>query len=117
MLNKAQQINKVIEIDGSYDVMTKRLAGRKLHLSSGRAYHDDYNPSKIKELDDYTNEPLEHISSPYQKERGEIYEKVSQPIIEYYRKRDSFFKVQGDQGINSVYREIKKILNNEIQLK
>jgi len=34
----------------------KRLAGRRVHESSGRTYHLKYNPPKVEGHDDVTNE-------------------------------------------------------------
>ena len=41
------EINLVIEIEVPDDVIVNRMSGRRVHLSSGRNYHVDFNPPKV----------------------------------------------------------------------
>ena len=52
------EINLVIEIEVPDDVIVNRMSGRRVHLSSGRNYHVDFNPPKVADVDDLTGEAL-----------------------------------------------------------
>ncbi|MGZ5056623.1 MAG: adenylate kinase, partial [Methylobacter sp.] len=51
-------IDTVIEIVVKDEEIVKRMAGRRVHLQSGRTYHIEFNPPKVDGLDDVTGEPL-----------------------------------------------------------
>ena len=51
-------IDLVVEIDVPDEVIIERMSGRRVHLNSGRNYHIQFNPPKIKDEDDLTGEPL-----------------------------------------------------------
>ena len=55
---KSIEIDAVIEIDVPDREIIKRMAGRRVHLGSGRNYHVVFNPPKIVDKDDQTGEPL-----------------------------------------------------------
>ncbi|MDD1606010.1 MAG: adenylate kinase, partial [Methylococcaceae bacterium] len=51
-------IDNVIEIVVADEEIVKRIAGRRVHLSSGRTYHVLFNPPKVEGIDDVTGEAL-----------------------------------------------------------
>ena len=51
-------IDAVVEIDVPDAEIIKRMAGRRVHLASGRTYHVVFNPPKEEGKDDETGEPL-----------------------------------------------------------
>jgi len=51
-------IDTVIEIVVEDEEIVKRMAGRRVHLQSGRTYHVEFNPPKVEGVDDVTGEPL-----------------------------------------------------------
>ena len=51
-------IDVVLEVDVPDAVIIERMAGRRVHLPSGRTYHVKYNPPKNEGKDDITGEDL-----------------------------------------------------------
>ena len=51
-------IDTVIEIVVADEEIVKRMAGRRVHLQSGRTYHVEFNPPKVDGIDDVTGEAL-----------------------------------------------------------
>ena len=47
-------IDNVIEIVVADEEIVKRMAGRRVHLHSGRTYHVLFNPPKVEGIDDVT---------------------------------------------------------------
>ena len=84
------EINLVIEIKVPDDVIVNRMSGRRVHLSSGRNYHVDFNPPKAADVDDLTGEALiqrEDDKPETVKDRLEVYRTQTLPLIDFYSER------------------------------
>ena len=84
------EINLVIEIEVPDDVIVNRMSGRRVHLSSGRNYHVDFNPPKAADVDDLTGEVLiqrEDDKPETVKDRLEVYRTQTLPLIDFYSER------------------------------
>ena len=84
------EINLVIEIEVSDDAIINRMSGRRVHLSSGRNYHIDFNPPKTADVDDLTGEALmqrEDDKPETVKDRLEVYRTQTLPLIDFYSER------------------------------
>ncbi len=104
-------IDAVIEIDVPDEEIIARMAGRRVHLASGRTYHLKYNPPKETDKDDETGEPLvqrEDDKPEVVKERLEVYHKQTAPLVDYYQKASKqtpslrYIKVDGTLPIDQV---------------
>lgn len=83
-------IECVLNIHVDDEEIVKRLSGRRVHETSGRVYHVDYNPPKVEGHDDETGEPL--VQRPDDKEdtvrkRLTVYHDQTEPLVEYYTKQ------------------------------
>ena len=58
LANMGIEVDHVIQIAVDDEEIVRRMAGRRVHLDSGRTYHLTYNPPKQEGLDDITGEPL-----------------------------------------------------------
>jgi len=107
------KLNNVIIIEVNDNAIIDRMSGRRIHKNSGRIYHIKFNPPKNDGLDDITNEPLS-IRSDDKKEtvknRLEIYHDITKPLINYYRKKDILYTVNGEDEIDNVFSNIIKNL-------
>lgn len=83
-------IDKVVELEVADEVIVKRLAGRRIHLPSGRVYHIDFQPPKRPNLDDETGEPLVQRDDDKEetiRKRLAIYHAQTAPVATYYMAR------------------------------
>jgi adenylate kinase len=83
------RIDFVLEIDVPDGVIIRRMAGRRVHLASGRTYHVAFNPPKVPDHDDVTGDPLVQRDDDREatvRKRLEVYHRQTSPLIEYYRK-------------------------------
>ncbi|MFZ3018611.1 MAG: adenylate kinase [Gallionella sp.] len=81
------QIDYVVEIDVDDGEIVKRMSGRRVHLASGRTYHEIFNPPKVAGHDDVTGEEL--VQRPDDAEatvikRLTVYHEQTKPLVEYY---------------------------------
>lgn len=111
---KSIGIDAVIEIDVPDREIIKRMAGRRVHLGSGRNYHVVFNPPKIVDKDDQTGEPLiqrEDDKPDTVKDRLDVYRTQTQPLINFYIEKSdkgelAYIKVSGSDLPNLVSKNI-----------
>jgi adenylate kinase len=81
------QIDHVVEMDVDDEAIIERMAGRRVHLASGRTYHVIYNPPKRDGVDDVTGEPLIQRDDDREevvRDRLSIYHEQTEPLIHFY---------------------------------
>ena len=108
------QIDSVIEIKVEDAQIISRLAGRRVHLASGRVYHIVNNPPKQKNVDDLTGEPLiqrEDDKEDTIKQRLEVYRNQTEPLVNFYQEKQkegalSYRSVDGDKAYDNLSEEI-----------
>lgn len=110
-----QSLDSVIVIEVNDDTIVNRMAGRRVHLASGRVYHIQYNPPKVENRDDETGEEL--IIRPDDEEstvrkRLEVYHSETSPLINYYELQDLVYKINGERDIDVVSNSINNIINS-----
>ncbi len=80
-------VDAVVEIDVDDAEIIKRMAGRRVHLASGRTYHIEFNPPAVEGKDDETGEDLIQRDDDKEetvKKRLDVYHEQTEPLIEYY---------------------------------
>ncbi len=81
-------LDYVIEVDVPEEEIIERMSGRRVHLSSGRTYHEKHNPPKVAGIDDETGEPLVQRDDDREdtvRKRLEVYRDQTRPLIDYYQ--------------------------------
>ena len=92
------QLDFIVELVVPDDDIVTRMGGRRVHLASGRTYHEKFNPPKKAGFDDETGEPLVQRDDDQEaaiKERLNDYHEKTAPIIGHYG--DKVKKVDGTQ--------------------
>ena len=114
------QIDSVIEIKVEDDQIIARLAGRRVHQTSGRTYHITNNPPKRENLDDVTGEPLIQRDDDKEdtvKQRLEVYRNQTEPLVNFYQKLRkegviSYRSIDGNKMYEKLSAEILNYLEN-----
>lgn len=107
-------LDAVIEIDVPFDVIVERMAGRRVHLASGRTYHVVYNPPKVDGQDDETGEALiqrDDDKADTVKKRLDVYAAQTQPLVDFYKAEAAkgsvkYIRVDGTDNIERVKTRI-----------
>ena len=119
MKDKDIVIDHVIEFDVPDDVIVERMAGRRVHPSSGRVYHISYNPPKVSGKDDVTGEDLvirpDDVEETVRK-RLAIYHEQTKPLVGYYRAEANagntrYHHIDGTKAVDAVTSELVSLLN------
>ncbi len=109
------EVDAIVEIVVPAGLIVDRMAGRRVHLASGRTYHVKYNPPKIEGKDDVTGEPLIQRDDDREdtvRKRLEEYERMTAVLSEFYRRasedggRPAFISVDGTRKIEQVSSDI-----------
>ena len=80
-------IEFVIELQVDDEEIVRRMSGRRIHEASGRTYHVEFNPPRIRDRDDVTDEPLiqrEDDREETVRKRLQVYHRQTAPLIDYY---------------------------------
>lgn len=83
------KLDYVLEIDVPDSAIVERMSGRRVHVASGRTYHDRFNPPKVAGVDDITGEPLVQRVDDQEEtvmKRLAVYAAQTRPLIEYYER-------------------------------
>ena len=83
------KLDYVLEIDVPDSAIVERMSGRRVHVASGRTYHDRFNPPKVAGADDVTGEPLIQRVDDEEatvKKRLAVYAAQTRPLVEYYER-------------------------------
>lgn len=107
-------IDAVVELAVSDDVVVQRISGRRVHESSGRAYHVTFNPPKVQDRDDVTGEPLIQRKDDTEetiRERLGVYKAQTAPLVEHYRNSDArYAELDGEQTVDVIRSAIVEFL-------
>ena len=106
------KIDTVIEINVADEEIIKRMAGRRVHLASGRTYHIEFNPPKQPGIDDITGESL--IQRDDDKEetvrtRLNVYHEQTKPLVDYYSAAEQQVNFSSIAGVGSVEEITNKV--------
>lgn len=112
-LSEMTGLDAVVNFVLEKDEIIKRLSGRRVCKSTGRTYHILFNPPKVEGIDDETGEPL--IQRDDDKEdairnRLEVYEASTAPLIEYYRAKGLLVDVDASKSPDEVLSLMVKAL-------
>jgi adenylate kinase len=114
-LNALTKIDSVIELVANQQEIVSRITGRRVHLASGRIYHTKFNPPKVSNTDDITNEPLitrKDDSKITVIKRLETYNELIKPVINFFMDNNyDYKKVSAKGDIKDIFNSINNYLS------
>lgn len=118
-LTQARFLNKIIDLDKAILVhinkreVLRRLSSRRTCLKCGAVFNIVFNKPKKQGLCDKCQTELIQRKDERPaviKKRLAVYEKQTKPVIELYKKSGILVKINGEQSIKAVFKDILKIL-------
>ena len=103
-----KKIEKVIALDVSDDEIIERITGRRVSKKTGKIYHIKYNPpvdEKEEDLEQRADDNKETVMK-----RLEVYNKQTAPVLEYYKKQNKVYTVDGAKKLEEITKDIIDIL-------
>ena len=113
---KGEKLNTALLIKVPREFILDRMTGRRVCPGCGASYHIRYNPTLSKGKCDLCGTDVVQRKDDTEetvKERLDIYDSQTQPLIDYYGSRSLLSVVDGTKGINEVFESICKILGSE----
>lgn len=107
------KIDTALLIDVPREFILDRMTGRRVCISCGASYHVKFNPSKVEDKCDICGGSLIQRKDDTEKtvkERLDVYDRQTQPLIDYYAEKGTLSKVQGTGEISDVFENISNIL-------
>jgi adenylate kinase len=113
-LSEFTELDAAINFSLSDEEIIKRLSGRRVHPGSGRTYHVIFNPPKVEGKDDVTGEDL--VIRPDDevdaiRNRLQVYKRQTQPLIEFYEKRDLLTTIDASPKPDEVFQELTSVID------
>lgn len=113
--SRNESLDTALLIEVPRDFILERMTGRRVCPSCGASYHIKFNPavngkcelcgSDVVQRKDDTEETV--------KERLDVYEKQTQPLIDFYKDKNLLSTVDGTQAINKVFESICRVLGSK----
>jgi Adenylate kinase (EC 2.7.4.3) len=106
---KGEALDAVVLLAVPEEFILDRMTGRRICTSCGASYHIKYNPSSIVGKCDICGSDIiqrQDDTEETLKERLEVYESQTRPLIEYYKPKSILKEVDGTKAINGVFESI-----------
>ena len=112
--DKNQKISAVFILDVKREVITKRINGRITCSKCLKIFNEFFNPpnNENHSCDVKFLQRREDDKSKVLLSRFENYAAKTKPVLDYYKKKNFFYKIDGNKEIDQIYIEIKDILEN-----
>ena len=115
LIARGEQLDTALLIKVPNEFILERMTGRRVCPSCGASYHVKFNPTSNEgKCDLCGSEVIQRKDDTVEtvKERLDVYEKETQPLIEFYGEKQMLSAVDGTKAINEVFRGICEILGN-----
>ena len=89
------------------------MVGRRVCKTCGATFHVEFNPPKVDGICDNCGKPLIQRADDTEAtavNRLAVYDQNTAPLLDYYAKKNLLKTVNGDQSLDKVFEDIKKVL-------
>lgn len=114
-LDKLVKIDKVINVTSKDDTIVKRLSSRWMCKKCGAIFGIDVPAKKQGICDTCGTELYQRDDDKVEavRNRLKVYYENTHPLIDYYKKKNLLFTVDGELPIETVFAKIKKMLEKK----
>ncbi|AYE34562.1 adenylate kinase [Clostridium septicum] len=115
LIERNENIDTALLIEVPMEFILERMTGRRVCPSCGASYHIKFNPPTIAGKCDVCGSDIiqrKDDSEETVSERLDVYERQTQPLIDFYKERNLLSIVDGTKAINEVFEGICDILGS-----
>lgn len=108
-----QSVDYAINVEVPDENIVNRMSGRRACVSCGATYHIVYAPTKVENICDACQGELllrDDDKPETVQKRLNVYHEQTQPLIDYYTKKNILVEVDGTVDIDDVFAAIVKVL-------
>lgn len=113
---RGEKLDTALLIEVPKDFILERMTGRRVCPSCGASYHVRFNPTSITgKCDVCGSEVIQRKDDTEEtvQERLDVYERQTQPLIDFYNNKNQLSVVDGTKAINEVFESICSILGSD----
>ena len=112
--DRRESLDTALLIYVPMDFILERMTGRRVCPSCGASYHIKFNPALDGKCELCGTDVVQRKDDTAEtvKERLDVYERQTQPLIDYYQNKNLLSQVDGTKAINEVFESICDILGN-----
>jgi adenylate kinase len=114
-LDDITDLDAVIYLDVSESELVDRLTGRRVCDECGTNYHVEFNrPEEAGVCDECGGDLIQRDDDTEEtvRERLNVFEENTQPVIEHYREEGDLEEVDGEQTPDDVFTDVQAIVEN-----
>ena len=107
--SRDENIDTALLIDVPMEFILERMTGRRICGSCGASYHVKFNPTKGEGICDVCGSEVVQRKDDREdtvRERLDVYERQTQPLIDFYKEKNLLSTVDGTKAINEVFNDI-----------
>ena len=107
--SRDEKIDTALLIDVPMEFILERMTGRRICGSCGASYHVKFNPTKGEGICDVCGSEVVQRKDDREdtvRERLDVYERQTQPLIDFYKEKNLLSTVDGTKAINEVFNDI-----------
>jgi adenylate kinase len=112
-LDDLTHLDAVLLLRAGRDNLIERMTGRRVCPACGATYHVEFSPPETDGVCDECGSDLvqrEDDTEAAINERLDVYEEKTTPIHEFYRERDDFVEIDGEQPPDEVWHDLRLAL-------
>lgn len=113
LASKGDHMDAILYIDADIELITARIAGRRVCKSCGSVYHIQYKKPMIENLCDKCQGQLYQRKDDMEdtvRRRLQIYHDVTAPIIDYYKDHQAFHAIDGSGNIDETHEKVMQAM-------
>ena len=110
-----KNLNGVVNIDVGSGELIRRLSGRRVCKSCGASYHVMFNAPKVTGICDTCSGELYQRADDQEvaiNNRLNVYSNLTQPVLDYYKKKGILIDIDGEKDIDEVTVDIKSAIEH-----
>ena len=116
-LEDATDVDLVLYVEVGEDELLRRLTGRRVCEDCGATYHVDFDPPAEPGVCDECGGDLyqrEDDQEDVVRNRIQVYEENTAPVVEYYDEEDLLARVDGEGSPDEVWADVKATIEDEL---
>jgi len=115
LLKLEQPLNGAILIDIDFDILVKRITGRRTCQSCGQVYNTYTSPSEKDPQCDKCGGDLHHRSDDNEEtisHRLKVYEEQTRPLVDYYSTQNIVHSIEGLGEIEDIFNRLCEVIDS-----
>ena len=111
--SRGEHMDAILYIDADVDLLSARIAGRRVCKSCGSVYHVQYKKPNVEGICDACHGELYQRKDDMEdtvRRILHIYHDVTAPIIDYYKNLQAFHAIDGNGNIEETHEKVMNVI-------